>query len=315
MASAPDESGVGNEEQLLRRKNMTIAEKWAGALDDDSSELAELYEAMLKEHMNKYAICDDWEYFLFADDSVYCYGDGSCVTKAELLEKSKAGFDLNDGLTRAFWPLDVPKIGDMSVLFDMQTFTEFAGDRTYFFTFGKWQRQLTNTINGHAEYTVDVRALLASENENGHPTTYVFKLRVRDYWCVDEGDVDCCDVDYAKMPPPDVGASWNNPVRWQEVVEDMESFCALVASGKCPTDSKARKAAKKAGLRITKSREKRHINQRGEYQLTDSRNIVVNGAKFELTAAAAIDYCKRYVEQASHFMLIRLFQQTTRGWD
>jgi hypothetical protein len=51
------------------------------------------------------------------------------------------------------------------------------------------------------------------------------------------------------------------------------------------SDSRARQAARKAGLRCVKSRQQEHINQRGGYQLLDeSANVVVAGLDFDLSA-------------------------------
>lgn len=61
-------------------------------------------------------------------------------------------------------------------------------------------------------------------------------------------------------------------------------------------DSKARRAAKRAGLHATKSREQTHSNRRGGYQLHDERCKVVHGKCFELTAADVIAYCQWYEE-------------------
>jgi hypothetical protein len=68
------------------------------------------------------------------------------------------------------------------------------------------------------------------------------------------------------------------------------------------TNTAARRAAKKAGLPISKFRERRNVNQLGGYQLTDSRNIVVNEANFELTAAVVIAFCEQHMEEASHLV-------------
>jgi len=70
----------------------------------------------------------------------------------------------------------------------------------------------------------------------------------------------------------------------------------LVESSNGAVDSKARRAAKRAGLHATKSREQTHSNRRGGYQLHDERCKVVHGKCFELAAADVIAYCKRYEE-------------------
>jgi hypothetical protein len=68
----------------------------------------------------------------------------------------------------------------------------------------------------------------------------------------------------------------------------------LVESHNGAADSKARRAAMRAGLHATKSREQTHSNRRGGYQLHDKRCKVVHGKCFELTAADVITYCRSY---------------------
>jgi len=78
--------------QNTRSTSITTAEKWTGTFSAvDESELDELFEAMPKKHLNHYTNCDDWDYFLFADGSVYSNAGNQCLTKTELLEASKAG--------------------------------------------------------------------------------------------------------------------------------------------------------------------------------------------------------------------------------
>jgi hypothetical protein len=282
----------------LRQNNMTMAENWEALLDNFAGNERETILALLQgAHLNRYTNHEGHKYFLLADDSVFS-DDDNCLTKSDLLANSEEGCAcMYDGLIRTFWPHALPEIGDMAFMFDTKTFSEYAGDRRYSFAFGSWQRGYKA---GYVEYCVNVQALLGSKNHKNEPETCEFTLRVSD-----DCQGDNYDVNYSVMPVADQGASWNNPLHWQEAVDDMESLCASVASGNRATDSKARKAAKKAGLLVSKSRRQRHVNQRGGYQLTDFRNIVVEGANFELTAAAVIDYCKRYDERVGTAILTR----------
>jgi hypothetical protein len=203
---------------------MTIAEKWADALNNVAdSERDDVLAAMYEEHLDSYTSRDATQYLLFSDDSVYS-DDDDCLTKAELLEGSEASpgcgiSDIFDGVIRTFWPMVLPEIGDMRLLFDRQAFSIFAGDRTRF-SFGAWHGCETA---GHIEYTVSVLPLL-----DGKPAADEFTLHLSDQESSDE-----CDVDYCVMPSPEPGASWNNPLRWQEVVDAMEYFCASIVCPKC----------------------------------------------------------------------------------
>jgi hypothetical protein len=59
-----------------------------------------------------------------------------------------------------------------------------------------------------------------------------------------------------------------------------------------PSDSRVRRAAKRVGLAAVKSRRQLSLDNHGDYMLIDpQRNIVVAGERFELTAAAIVDYC------------------------
>jgi hypothetical protein len=57
-------------------------------------------------------------------------------------------------------------------------------------------------------------------------------------------------------------------------------------------DARARRAARKCGLRVCKSRQQRHMNNYGGYQLIDGRNCVVAGVNFELNADDVVELCK-----------------------
>jgi hypothetical protein len=52
----------------------------------------------------------------------------------------------------------------------------------------------------------------------------------------------------------------------------------------------APRLAKKVGLRIKKSRQKPHINNKGGYQVVDDRNNVVAGRDFDMTAKNVIEF-------------------------
>ena len=59
------------------------------------------------------------------------------------------------------------------------------------------------------------------------------------------------------------------------------------------SDSRVRSAAKRVGLMARKSRWRRDsIDNFGDYQLIDPRyNCVVDGARFDLTAADVLAFC------------------------
>lgn len=58
-------------------------------------------------------------------------------------------------------------------------------------------------------------------------------------------------------------------------------------------DARARRAAKRAGLRATKTRWRQGtVDNYGQFQLVDFRNnVVVLGVRFDATAAEVIKYC------------------------
>jgi len=56
-------------------------------------------------------------------------------------------------------------------------------------------------------------------------------------------------------------------------------------------DARARRAAKRRGLWARKSRQQRHINNYGGFQLIDERNCVVAGANFDLSAEDVVEFC------------------------
>jgi len=58
------------------------------------------------------------------------------------------------------------------------------------------------------------------------------------------------------------------------------------------SDYKARRAAKKAGMRICKARGRRYLDNYGGYQILDDRNDVVAGVDFGLNAQDVVEYCK-----------------------
>jgi len=63
------------------------------------------------------------------------------------------------------------------------------------------------------------------------------------------------------------------------------------------TDAQARYAAKKVGLRATKSRPRKNslFDNHGGFQLINGRNIVVDGFRFELTADDVVERCTKPV--------------------
>jgi hypothetical protein len=57
-------------------------------------------------------------------------------------------------------------------------------------------------------------------------------------------------------------------------------------------DSRARRAARHAGLIARKSRRSMSIDNWGGYMLIDARRNCVNGSRFDLTAEDIISFCK-----------------------
>lgn len=64
-------------------------------------------------------------------------------------------------------------------------------------------------------------------------------------------------------------------------------------------DARARRAAKRCGLRVCKSRQQRHFNNFGGYQLIDDRNFVVAGANFELNADDVVEFLRSVGESGT----------------
>jgi hypothetical protein len=62
------------------------------------------------------------------------------------------------------------------------------------------------------------------------------------------------------------------------------------------SDSTARRAAKKAGLLAKRSRRRANtVDNRGGFMLLDpTRNVVIDGARFELTSQQVVDISKAY---------------------
>jgi len=57
-------------------------------------------------------------------------------------------------------------------------------------------------------------------------------------------------------------------------------------------ESRARRAANRAGLRATKSRWRRHTcDNYGQFQLVDETNTVVGGSRYDMTAEEVIEFC------------------------
>ena len=65
---------------------------------------------------------------------------------------------------------------------------------------------------------------------------------------------------------------------------------------KYASDSVARKAAKKAELRLKKARGYPHFNNLGGYQIIDARNIVVAGRDFDLSTYDVVEYCESRIK-------------------
>ncbi len=57
-------------------------------------------------------------------------------------------------------------------------------------------------------------------------------------------------------------------------------------------DGKARRAAKRHGLRIFKARGPENCDNRGGYRMVDERNFIVDGYYFELSPQDVIHYCQ-----------------------
>jgi hypothetical protein len=64
------------------------------------------------------------------------------------------------------------------------------------------------------------------------------------------------------------------------------------------SESKARRAAKKAGLIATKSRwRKDSVDNHGEFMLVEpSRNIAVAGWRYDMSADEVVEFCEDYLE-------------------
>jgi hypothetical protein len=74
----------------------------------------------------------------------------------------------------------------------------------------------------------------------------------------------------------------------------------------CAVESRARRLARRLDMRIEKSRARiLHSNNKGEYQLIDDRNTVIDGADYDLSLEELYDrlktpnfYC-RYTQRCS----------------
>ena len=78
--------------------------------------------------------------------------------------------------------------------------------------------------------------------------------------------------------------------RTEEQVQEYWRRRAHVRDGYA-SDSKVRKTAKKAEVRLRKARGFEHINNFGGYQILDSNNNVVAGNDFDLSARDVLEYC------------------------
>ena len=62
---------------------------------------------------------------------------------------------------------------------------------------------------------------------------------------------------------------------------------------------RTRRAAKKAGLRVSKSMQQPHANNLGGFQILDS-NGVVAGFDFDLNVKDVVEFCEKYEEKQSN---------------
>jgi hypothetical protein len=72
----------------------------------------------------------------------------------------------------------------------------------------------------------------------------------------------------------------------------------LRAMGNTVSDSTARRAARKAGLVAKKSRWRKNSseNQGGFMLIEPSRNIALDGWKFDLNAKEVVAFCEKYLQ-------------------
>jgi hypothetical protein len=58
-------------------------------------------------------------------------------------------------------------------------------------------------------------------------------------------------------------------------------------------DTRARRAAKRMGLRAVRSRWRAHsIDNLGGFQILNDRNCIVGGVRFDMSAEDVIEYCR-----------------------
>jgi hypothetical protein len=84
---------------------------------------------------------------------------------------------------------------------------------------------------------------------------------------------------------------------------DIRQYCAMHDHTKNIPNAegaRARRAAKGCNLRACKSRQQRHFNNFGGYQLIDDRNNVVAGVNFELNADDVLVFCQQWAQRGKN---------------
>jgi hypothetical protein len=84
---------------------------------------------------------------------------------------------------------------------------------------------------------------------------------------------------------------------------DIRQYCATHDHTKNIPNAegaRARRAAHQCGLWVRKSRQHRHMNNFGGYQLIDDRNNVVAGANFELNADDVLVFCQQWAQRETN---------------
>lgn len=65
----------------------------------------------------------------------------------------------------------------------------------------------------------------------------------------------------------------------------------LSSKSETATDARARRAARRIGLRARKSRRQFGINNLGDFMLVDEHNLIQCGSSYDMTAEEVIAYC------------------------
>jgi hypothetical protein len=60
-------------------------------------------------------------------------------------------------------------------------------------------------------------------------------------------------------------------------------------------NARARRAAKRAGLKAIRSRRAPSLNDDGQFMLVDDRNVTVAGSRYDLSADAVIKICAEQI--------------------